>query len=156
MSEIPIVSTPELTTPKNGRSGVKRTKGGKVTSRSSRAGLQFPVGRIGRFLKDGKYADRIGGGAAVYLGAILEYLTAETLELAGNAAKANKKHRITPRHLQIAIRNDEELDKLLRNVTIAHGGVLPHIDKLLLPKEKNTKRDKNKPSEETAQQQQQL
>uniref|UniRef100_A0A0D3DD18 Histone H2A n=1 Tax=Brassica oleracea var. oleracea TaxID=109376 RepID=A0A0D3DD18_BRAOL len=46
----------------------------KATSRSSKAGLQFPVGRIARFLKNGKYAF---AGAPVYLAAVLEYLAAE-------------------------------------------------------------------------------
>ncbi|XP_022346259.1 histone H2A type 1-B isoform X2 [Lynx canadensis] len=71
----------------------------KAKTRSSRAGLQFPI-----------------------------------LELAGNAARDNKKTRIIPRHLQLAIRNDEELNKLLGRVTIAQGGVLPNIQAVLLPK----------------------
>src|SRR5437868_3382434 len=108
-----------------------RGKGGKVKgkakSRSSRAGLQFPVGRIHRLLRKGNYAQRVGAGAPVYLAAVLEYLAAEILELAGNAARDNKKTRIIPRHLQLAIRNDEELNKLLGHVTIAQGGVLPNI-----------------------------
>ena len=81
----------------------------------------------------------MGAGAPVYLAAVLEYLCAEILELAGNAARDNKKSRITPRHVQLAIRNDEELNKLLGNVTIAAGGVLPNIHTVLLPKSKAKK-----------------
>ncbi len=61
------------------------------------------------------------GGAPVYLAAVLEYLCAEILELAGNAARDNKKSRIVPRHITLAVKNDEELNKLLGNVTIASG-----------------------------------
>ena len=104
------------------------------TSRSQRAGLQFPVGRIARHLKRGRFAQRTGAGAPVYLAAVLEYLAAEVLELAGNAAKDNKKSRIVPRHIQLAIRNDEELNKLMANTTIASGGVLPNIHVFLLPR----------------------
>ncbi|KAG2464869.1 H2A protein, partial [Polypterus senegalus] len=106
----------------------------KAKTRSSRAGLQFPVGRVHRLLRKGNYAERVGAGAPVYLAAVLEYLTAEILELAGNAARDNKKTRIIPRHLQLAVRNDEELNKLLGGVTIAQGGVLPNIQAVLLPK----------------------
>merc|ERR1712123_380584 len=95
-----------------------RGKGGKVKgkakSRSSRAGLQFPVGRIHRLLRKGNYAARVGAGAPVYMAAVMEYLAAEVL--------------------QLAIRNDEELNKLLAGVTIAQGGVLPNIQAVLLPK----------------------
>merc|ERR1712222_159539 len=116
------------------KGGRGKTSGNKAKSRSSRAGLQFPVGRIARYLKHGKYAERVGAGAPVYLAAVMEYLAAEVLELAGNAARDNKKTRIIPRHLQLAIRNDEELNKLLAGVTIAQGGVLPNIQAVLLPK----------------------
>ncbi len=81
-----------------------------------------------------QYASRVGAGAPVYLAAVLEYLAAEILELAGNAARDNKKTRIIPRHIQLAVRNDEELSKLLSGVTIAAGGVLPNIHSVLLPK----------------------
>ncbi|UYV77813.1 hypothetical protein LAZ67_15002415 [Cordylochernes scorpioides] len=80
---------------------------------------------------EGNYAERVGAGAPVYLAAVLEYLASEVLELAGYAAR-DKKTRIIPRHLQMAIRNDEELKKLLSGVTIAQGGVLPNIQAVLL------------------------
>jgi histone H2A len=123
--------------------GGKGGKGGKVggrgkkgsgSSRSAKAGLQFPVGRISRYLRKGGFAKRVGGGAPVYLAAVLEYLCAEILELAGNAARDNKKTRIIPRHIQMAVRSDEELNKLLGGVTIASGGVMPNIHSVLLPK----------------------
>ncbi|ODV89541.1 hypothetical protein CANCADRAFT_140435 [Tortispora caseinolytica NRRL Y-17796] len=117
-----------------GKSGGKAASGSKSQSRSAKAGLSFPVGRVHRLLRKGNYAQRIGAGAPVYLAAALEYLAAEILELAGNAARDNKKTRIIPRHLQLAIRNDEELNKLLGHVTIAQGGVLPNIHQNLLPK----------------------
>lgn len=102
--------------------------------RSKRAGLVFPVGRIHRFLKNGNYAQRIGNGAPVYAAAVIEYLVAEILELAGNAARDNKKRRIAPRHLMLAIRNDEELNRLVGNAIISQGGVIPNIQPVLMKK----------------------
>lgn len=105
-------------------------------SRSQRAQVTFPVSRLHRYLKQGNYSKMVGVGAGVYAAGVLEYLVAEILELAGNAAHDNNKCRITPRHLALAIGNDEELAKLLSHVTLAQGGVLPHIDPHLLPKTK--------------------
>ena len=168
--------------------GKGKSSGKKAVSKSAKAGLQFPVGRIARYLKKGRYAgelcaralaprrllggqaaqcsgdvifqpspqslplltppplslsphptERIGAGAPVYLAAVLEYLAAEVLELSGNAARDNKKTRIVPRHIQLAVRNDEELSKLLAGVTIAEGGVLPNIHAVLLPKKSGKK-----------------
>eukprot|EP01047_Picozoa_sp_COSAG01_P045908 COSAG01_NODE_4265_length_5197_cov_29.434876_5_plen_146_part_00 len=103
----------------------------EARSRSDKAGLQFPVGRIHRYLKGS--APRIGAGAPVYLAAVLEYLCAEVLELAGNCARDRKRHRIVPRDIFLAFRNDEELNKLLGSVTIASGGVMPNIQHIKLP-----------------------
>ncbi|XP_049457185.1 core histone macro-H2A.2 isoform X1 [Epinephelus fuscoguttatus] len=82
-------------------------------SRSARAGVIFPVGRMMRYLRTGTHKYRIGMGAPVYMAAVIEYLAAEILELAGNAARDNKKGRITPRHIKLAVANDEELNQLL-------------------------------------------
>ena len=123
--------------------GKGKAKKTKAKSRSSRAGLQFPVGRIHRLLRKGNYGERVGAGAPVYLAAVLEYLSTEILELAGNAARDNKKTRIIPRHLQLAVRNDEELNKLLAGVTIAQVGVLPNIQAVLLPKKAEEKQRRN-------------
>nr|GEW09578.1 histone H2AX-like [Tanacetum cinerariifolium] len=103
-----------------------KPKSSKSMSRSQKAGIKFPVGRIARFLKVGKYAERIGAGAPVYLAAVLEYLAVEVLELAGNAARDNKKSRIVPRHIQLAVMNDEELSKLFETVTIANAAPSYH------------------------------
>ena len=106
---------------------------GKAESRSSKAGLQFPVGRIHRHLREGNYAERVGAGAPVYLAAAMEYidLAAEILlELAGNTARDSKK--LLPRYLQEAIRDDEEV---IMNILLS--GVTKHlrnIQAVLLPK----------------------
>ena len=111
-------------------------KKSKTCSRSSRAGLIFPVGRVHRYIRDARIAKRVTAEAPVYLAAVMEYLTCEVLELAGNACQDNKKQRITPRHIQLAVRTDDELKKLLADVTIAAGGVLPNLRPELVPQKK--------------------
>ncbi len=116
--------------------GRKVMKKGTSISRSARAGLVFPVGRLSTRLRKARVTPRVAGGAPVYLAAVLEYLAAEVLETAGNVARDNKRKRIIPRHIQLAVRNDGELNKLLSHVTIPSGGVLPNIHNVLLRKKK--------------------
>ena len=115
-----------------------RGKGGKAKAkaktRSFRAGLQFPVGRVHRFLRKGNYANRIGSGAPVYLAAVLEYLTAEIIEMSADLANQQGRKTIAPKHLNLAIRSDEEMQKMINNTTIHEGGTVSHINDFLLPK----------------------
>ena len=85
---------------KGGKCGKINHQRKSAISRSLRAGLQFPVGRLHRYLKNKiNYRNRVGTTASVFISATLEYLTAEILELAGNATRNFKTKRITPRHL---------------------------------------------------------
>ncbi|XP_055856533.1 histone H2A, sperm-like [Episyrphus balteatus] len=111
-------------------------------TRSSRAGINFPVSRVLRYLRKGQYADHIQVGASVYASTILEYLVAEILELSAARAKEGRCKRIKPRHILLAVRNDNELDELLQHVTIAEGGVIPHISERLLPKKSRLNKKK--------------
>ena len=122
--------------PRGKSKGKGKGKGRRSTSRSARAGITFPVGRVARYMRNGRYCARVGAGAPVYAAAVMEYLCAEVLELAGNAAKDNKRQRVTPRFILLAVKNDEELSSFFGNAHVAQGGVLPHIHPSLLPKRK--------------------
>jgi histone H2A len=126
--------------------GLKNTTGRSTKKdRSAKAGLQFSVSRVENIIRDNTNA-RVGEGAPVYLAAVLEYITAELLELSGNAARDNRKTIIQPRYLMMAIENDEELKKLEQtiNFDVLGGGVIPNIHAVLLrtPKEKKSKKSK--------------
>ncbi|KAL0234180.1 hypothetical protein PCE1_001696 [Barthelona sp. PCE] len=114
----------------------------KPVSRSVRAGVSLSVGRIHRYLKQGKYADRIGAGAPVYLAAVLDYLIAEVLDAAGTITMEKNRQRITPRHLLLGMKSDTELAQLISNVTFPSAGVVPFIHPELLPK-KGTRRTRS-------------
>jgi len=111
-------------------------------SKSSRAGLTFPVGRVTRYLRKESNTKRVSPGAGIFTAAVLEYLCAEVVELAGNACRDNKRKTINPRHLMLAVRNDEELSKLFAHAIIPGGGVLPNVHAVLLPKNKKKKKKK--------------
>lgn len=128
------MATPKKSTPKRAAVAAK-----KNTSRSAKAGLIFPIARIGSLLRKGQYASRVSASAAVYAAAVLEYLTAELLELsasalAAGAKKGKKLRRISPRTITLAVRSDADLGALLKDVTISRGGVLATSSKALAGK----------------------
>ncbi len=123
--------------------------GGKPVMKSSRAGLQFSVPRTQKLMMRMSVVQRKTGVAAVYITAVCEYLMAEIMELAGNAARESKRVRITPRHIKLAVYNDEEL-KVFYKDTIFAGGVMPHIDAKVLAKKGKKKAPAAKGSKKKA------
>ena len=106
---------------------------GNVSMMSRKAGLSFPVARVENIIR-ANFNGRVGSGAATYLAAVLEYITAEILELGGNATRDNREKTLNSRYLMMGIKHDEELKKLAQTVDwdIVGGGVLPHIDAQVL------------------------
>ena len=97
----------------------------KSTSRSAKANLIFPVGRIARMLKTGRYSERVGKGASVFLAAVLEYLVAEILEVSNIMVGKHKKSRIIPRYIFLGMKEDQELSSLFNDTIITSAGVKP-------------------------------
>lgn len=106
---------------------------GKPTMKSARAGLQFSVPRTQKLMMRMSSVQRKTGVAAIYMTAVCEYLMAEIMELAGNTARDQKRVRITPRHIKLAIYNDEELTIFYKDTVFA-GGVPPYINAKVLEK----------------------
>ena len=136
-----------MATPSKKSAGKKVAKAAAKSGRSGKAGLIFPVGRIGGLLRRGRYARRVSASSGVYLAAVLEYLTAELLELSAKAVaqQKNKSSRVTPRAITLAVRHDDDLGTLLKDVTLARGGVIPNVHKALEKKKKGSKKSSATP-----------
>mmetsp|Transcript_3152 Transcript_3152/g.7951 ORF Transcript_3152/g.7951 Transcript_3152/m.7951 type:complete len:226 (+) Transcript_3152:85-762(+) len=130
---------------KKGKPGKKFLKvDGVVRGKSGRAGLEFPVARVHRYLK--KYLPMNGivsVNAAVYTAAVMEYLVAEIVEVCGQVQGYKKYTTIKPRHLMLGIKSDPELQGLVK-ATIAGGGVVPNVQGVLF--EDSRTRFKAKPA----------
>lgn len=126
---------------KTRKSGGGVKKKADPVSGSVRAGTLFPVGRLNRYLKQGRYSERVGASAGAFLAAVLEYITAEILELAGDLSKDAKMKTIKPSHINLGIRSDEELCKMISNTVVSEGGQLSNINTDLFPEKKKKKAD---------------
>ncbi len=109
-----------------------KTTRSKKRTKSSRAGVIFPVGRMHRYLQERKDTRRVSALASVYLAAVVEYLVSNVFEHTVKVSIASGGKRIVPRHIQLAVRNNKPLDTLLAKVTIPGSGVNPHIHEALL------------------------
>jgi len=115
----------------------QRTEKGNNKRKKIQGDLIFPVKTIKKNLKgmfgmkrkyknSKKEGTNITLDSAIFTAAVIEYLTAEVLELSGECSKQMKKTRIVPRHIMSAVRMDEELNVLFpRSTTISCAGVLP-------------------------------
>lgn len=87
---------------------MKNNKKAKIQKQktSERAGLLFPVSRIGRFLRQGNFAPNVSINAAIQLAASLELLVRELLEISVDVTKKYNMKIITPRYIQEGMEMD--------------------------------------------------
>ena len=109
-------------------------------SKQQKAGLHFPIGRIGRLLKNTSKMKRCGVASSVYLTAVLEYCTSEVLELSGNICRDSKRKRLTPEDISMAVRGDPELAKLCAGMSVITGNKLQFDSSILKPPPKKSKK----------------
>ena len=115
-----------------------------IISLSKKAGTNFPVGKFVRMLKDGHYQSRISITSAAYLAGVIEYLVAEILETSGNICEEAGKKTLAPKHINLGMRMDEEIMKLMHSTTVMQGGCIPEINEALLPNKGKSKADGSK------------
>ncbi|KAB1253670.1 Histone H2A-Bbd type 2/3 [Camelus dromedarius] len=88
-------------------------------SRTTRAELSFSVSHMERLLREGHYAQRLSSTAPVFMAAIIQYLAAKVLELAGNEAHNSSRRRITPELVDLAVHNSALLGGFFGTTTIS-------------------------------------
>lgn len=121
------------------KSGQKKMERNAPVSNNIRAGVIFPVGRCNRMIRRGRYSDRVGASAGVFMAAVLEYLCSEILELSQEQCEIMKTKTIKPKHINMAIRCDNELNKLICLSTISESTKPYHVNDFLLPDKKKGK-----------------
>ena len=132
---------PAAGTRKSGKKGQRGRKPGQgnTVSSASRAGTIFGPSRCNRWLRQGRYSERQSASAGAFMAAVLEYLTSEIFELAGEICLKHRNKTIMPKHINLALRGDSELAKLTAATTITDSSVLHHINPALLPVQKGKK-----------------
>ena len=112
----------------------------KPVTGASKAQITIPPARIMRMMRRDRLSQRIGKGAAIFMAGVMDYIASEILECSGDVALGSNKKRINPRHIKLALANDEELIKLTAGSIIHEGGVKPHIEEAHLPKKGKTQK----------------
>eukprot|EP01084_Bolivina_argentea_P132520 233875_1 len=128
-------------------SAKKRTQPKKSTGKG-KSNTVFPSGRIGSLLRKGRFSKRVSKSAGTYAAGVISYLARELLEVCVKGA-GKKAARISPRMLTLAVRADDELGNLLKDVTISRGGV-PANANAALEKKKKVKKTKKAGSKKAA------
>ncbi|XP_017824656.1 histone H2A-Bbd type 2/3-like [Callithrix jacchus] len=99
---------------------------GHTLSRTARGELLFSVSEVERSLQEGQCAQRLSPSAPVFLAAVIQYLTAQILELAGKEAHNNGERTITPQPLDMAVHDNALLSTLFDTTTVSQ--VVPGRD----------------------------
>ena len=84
---------------KAGNAAAGKATKAKGVSGQTKAGLIFAPARCSRLLRSGRYCDRVGLGAGIFMAGCIEYLVREILEIAGDQAVEAKKTLIKPKHI---------------------------------------------------------
>ena len=111
----------------------------KGVATATRAGLLFSVPRVTKLMRRDRLALTVGTRPAVVMSAVMEYVASEILELAGNVCQEAHKKQLRPRHIMLAIANDEELSKVVSGAIFHESGVAPNVEPVLLPQKKGAK-----------------
>ena len=127
MSQAAKSSKKDVVTVVEGEGIMARAKK-KAVSRAAKAGLQMPVSKINRHLRDRCQSKRVGGGAPVYLAGVLEYAACEIFEAAVKQL-GSKRKRITGKDVMKGIREDEELHLLLQGAAVFSGDKVKDVCK---------------------------
>jgi len=95
-----------------------KVKQSKICLKIFKGWSPFPHLKNFRFFKQSRYFERAGADAPIYLTTVFKHHAAEVLKLISNFAQENKKTRFVPRHIQLPLRIDEQLNKFMPNTLL--------------------------------------